>query len=129
MSSQGKTIFLSSHDLAEVQAICDRVGIIREGQIIVVESVKELRRKSIQNLSVEFSKDETPDVEEFKTIPNVISVDKRDGTFFVKIKEDVNELLKAVTAHRVKRMTLEDTSLEEIFLEYYRDELDRLMEE
>ncbi|MFW9854709.1 MAG: ATP-binding cassette domain-containing protein [Candidatus Thorarchaeota archaeon] len=129
MVNQGKTIFLSSHDLAEVQAICDRVGIIREGQIIVIESVKELRRKSIQNLIIEFSEDETPSIEEFKVIPNVISVDKRDGTFLIKVKENVNELLKVVTSHRVKRMTLEDTSLEEIFLEYYKDELDRLQEE
>ncbi|MFX0208958.1 MAG: ATP-binding cassette domain-containing protein [Candidatus Hodarchaeota archaeon] len=130
MRDQGKTIFLSSHDLAEVQAICDRVGIIRKGKIIVVEAVKELRRKSIQNLNVEFMKGEVPDIDAIKTLPNVISVEKRDGTaFHITVKEDVNDLLKLVTSRRIKRMTLEDSSLEEIFLEYYRDELDRLKEE
>jgi ABC-2 type transport system ATP-binding protein len=129
LRDQGKTIFLSSHDLAEVQAICDRVGIIRKGKIIVVEAVKELRRKSMQYLNVEFKKDETPNIDAIKAIPNVISVKKMDGTLQIKVKEDVNDLLKVVTSHHIKRMTLEDSSLEEIFLEYYKDELDRLKEE
>ncbi|MHA1977727.1 MAG: ABC transporter ATP-binding protein, partial [Candidatus Hodarchaeales archaeon] len=53
MRDEGKTIFLSSHNLVEVQEICDRVGIIRKGRIIVVETVKELRTKSMQQLTVE----------------------------------------------------------------------------
>jgi ABC-2 type transport system ATP-binding protein len=129
MSGQGKTIFLSSHNLAEVQAICDRVGIIREGKIIVVEAVKELRTKSIQILNVEFTDGEAPDIDEFKANPNVISVEKKDGIFQIRVKEDVNDLLKIITSRRIKRMTLEDSSLEEIFLEYYKDELDRQKEE
>jgi len=59
----------------------------------------------------------------------VISVEKMDGTFQIRVKEDVNNLLKLVTSQRIKRMTLEDSSLEEIFLEYYKDEFDRLKEE
>ena len=129
MRDQGKTIFLSSHDLAEVQAICNRVGIIRKGKMIVVEAVKELRRKSIQYLNVEFMKGEVPNIDAIKSIPNVISVEKRDGTYQIRVKEDVNDLLKLITSQRVKRMTLEDSSLEEIFLEYYKDEIDRFKEE
>ncbi len=130
MRDQGKTIFLSSHDLAEVQAICDRVGIIREGQIIVIEAVKELRRKSMQHLNVEFMKGEVPDIDAIKAIPNVVSVEQRDGTaFHITVKEDVNDLLRLVTSRHIKRITLEDSTLEDIFLEYYKDELDRLKEE
>ncbi len=129
MRDEDKTIFLSSHNLTEVQAICDRVGIIRKGKIIVIETVKELRRKSMQLLSVEFVNGEIPDLDEFQAIPNVFSVEKKANTFFVKVKEDVNDLLKFVTSRRVKRMTLEDSSLEDIFLTYYKDELDLLAEE
>ena len=130
MRDQGKTIFLSSHNLSEVQAICDRVGIIREGKIIVIEAVKELRRKSMQHLNVEFMKGEAPNIDAIKAIPNVISVEKKDGTaFHITVKEDVNELLKLVTSQRIKRITLEDSSLEDIFIEYYKDEIDRLEEE
>lgn len=129
MRDHGKTIFLSSHNLAEVQTICDRVGIIREGKMIVVESVKKLKRRSMQILNVEFAKGEAPGIDEFKTIPNVIDVKLKDGTLQVKVKEDINDLLKLVISRRVNRMTLEDSSLEEIFLEYYKDELDRKKEE
>ncbi|MHA2225095.1 MAG: ABC transporter ATP-binding protein [Candidatus Hodarchaeales archaeon] len=129
MRKQGKTIFLSSHNLAEVQAICNRVGIIRKGKMVVVESVKELRRKSVQIINVEFKNGEAPGIDEFKANPNVISVEKMDGNFQIKVKEDVNDLLKLITSRLIKRITLEDTSLEEIFLEYYKDELDRQKEE
>ncbi len=128
MRDKGKTIFLSSHNLPEVQAICDRVAIIRKGKIIVIETVKELRRKSMQQMSVEFVDGETPGLEEFQAVPNVFSVEKKDNTFLVKVKEDVNDLLKFVTSRRVKRMTLEDSSLEDIFLTYYKDELDLIKE-
>ncbi|MFX0086197.1 MAG: ATP-binding cassette domain-containing protein [Candidatus Hodarchaeota archaeon] len=128
MRDKGKTIFLSSHNLPEVQAICDRVAIIRKGKIIVIETVKELRRKSMQQMSVEFVDGETPVLEEFQAIPNVFSVEKKDIIFLVKVKEDVNDLLKFVTSRRVKRMTLEDSSLEDIFLTYYKDELDLIKE-
>lgn len=129
MRDKGKTIFLSSHNLNEVQAICDRVGIIRKGNIVVIETVKELQTKSMQLLSVEFIDGETPNIDEFQAISNVFSVEKKDNTFFVKVKEDVNDLLKFVTSRRIKRMTLENSSLEDIFLTYYKDELDLLTEE
>ncbi|MFW9995089.1 MAG: ATP-binding cassette domain-containing protein [Candidatus Odinarchaeota archaeon] len=129
LRDQGKTIFLSSHDLAEVQAICDRVAIIRKGKIVVIESVKELQTKSMQEMNVEYADGEAPKIEEFKAIPNVVSVKEKAGILQIKVKEDVNDLLKLVTSRRVKRMTLEDSSLEEIFLEFYKDELDRKQEE
>ena len=80
----------------------------------------------MQLLSVEFFDGETPGLDEFQVVPNVFSVEKKANTFFVKVKEDVNDLLKFVTSRRVKRMTLEDSTLEDIFLTYYKDELDEL---
>ncbi|MFX1285910.1 MAG: ATP-binding cassette domain-containing protein [Promethearchaeota archaeon] len=129
MRDNGKTIFLSSHNLAEVQAICDRVGIIRKGKIVVVETVKELRKKAIQTMNVEFAEGDVPEISEFQAIPHVTSVEKKDGNFLIRVKKDVNNLLKFVTTRRVKRMTLEDSSLEEIFLTYYKDEFDLAEEE
>ncbi|MFX1517096.1 MAG: ATP-binding cassette domain-containing protein, partial [Promethearchaeota archaeon] len=121
MRDNGKTIFLSSHNLTEVQAICNRVGIIRKGKIVVVETVKQLRKKAMQTMNVEFAEGDIPEISDFQTIPNVTSVEKKDGNFLIRVKEDVNDLLKFVTTRRVKRMTLEDSSLEEIFLTYYKD--------
>ena len=129
MSSQGKTIFLSSHNLAEVQAICNRVGIIKDGRIVVIESVKDLQRKSIQIMKVDFAGSKIPEMNVIKAIPNVISVEKRGGTLQIKIKADVSELLKFVTSQSIERFTLEDSSLEEIFLEYYKNDPDRRRED
>ncbi len=124
MRAEGKTIFLSSHNLSEVQEICDRVGIIRKGRIIVIETVKELRTKSMQQLTVEFADGEVPDISDIEGLSNVFSVKRDNSTFYIKVKEDINDLLKFITTNRIKRMTLEDSSLEDIFLTYYKDELD-----
>ncbi len=128
MKNNGKTIFLSSHNLPEVQAICDRVGIIRKGKMIVVEKVKDLRTKSMQIMNVEFD-GEVPEISEIQVVPNVFSVEKKADTFLIKVKEDVNDLVQFVSTRRIKRMTLEDSTLEDIFLTYYKDELDQGKEE
>ncbi|MHA2059710.1 MAG: ATP-binding protein DrrA1-3 family domain-containing protein, partial [Candidatus Ranarchaeia archaeon] len=107
----------------------DRVGIIREGKIIMVESVQELRKKSVQVMHVEFTSGDVPDVNAVNSIPNVINVNQTKDTLQIKIRGDVNTLLKLVTNHQVKRITLEDSSLEEIFLEYYKTEADRQQED
>jgi ABC-2 type transport system ATP-binding protein len=129
MKNNGKTIFLSSHNLPEVQAICDRVGIIRKGKMIVIEKVKDLRTKSMQIMKIEFEDGQLPELGEFQAVPNVFSVEKKANTFVVKVKEDVNDLVQFVGSRRIKRMTLEDSTLEDIFLTYYKDELDRGKEE
>jgi len=125
LRNQGKTIFLSSHDLFEVQKVCDRIGIIREGRMIVIEKVEALLEKSLQALHIEFENSPVPPSEDdFLAISNVMSVQKtsHNEKFQLKVKEDINELLKFLTAYRIKRFTLTDTSLEEVFLHYYTDE-------
>ncbi|WP_455140639.1 ATP-binding cassette domain-containing protein [Candidatus Hodarchaeum mangrovi] len=115
------TIFLSSHDLAEVQQVCDRVGIIKEGKMILVEKVEDLKTKFLQKCIVQFENgDNLPTIDEFKAINSVISVEQINGnSFSLKIQEDVKDLLKLLTQYPVKRLRLEDATLEEIFLQFY----------
>ena len=121
LKNQGITIFLSSHDLSEVQAVCDRVGIIKEGKMILVEEVGELKSKFMQHMKITFSDDKVPSIEDFESIRSVISVEKfNDRTFNLQVREDVNELLKFITNYPVHRISIEDASLEEIFLQYYQ---------
>lgn len=122
---EGKTIFLSSHQLWEVQAICSRVGIIREGEMILVEKVKDLRKKSLQSVYVEFENPETaPRKSDFDSLSTVLSCEQDDGGYTVKVTKHMNEILPLITPHKVKRITIEDASLEDIFLEFYRTEED-----
>ena len=120
LKGEGKTIFLSSHDLAEVQAVCDRIGIIKEGRMILVEEIKNLVAKFLQNVKIKFSPYTSPSEENFKELDSVISIEKIDETTFrLKIKEDVNELLQWLKTYEIERLTIEDATLEEIFLQYY----------
>ena len=122
LKNEGKTIFLSSHDLAEVQAICDRVGIIKDGKMLIVEKIEELRSKSLQNMTIEFV-DNLPFsiVDNLQKISTVISIEQKNSTtIFLKTKIDINELLKVLSNYKVKKMTLEDANLQEIFLTYYK---------
>ena len=120
LSNEGHTIFLSSHDLAEVQAVCDRVGIIKEGKMILVEAVEDLKTKFMQKVKVKFNGTSVPSEEEIKKLNTVISVEQtKTNTFVLKIKEDVNELLKWISNYDIKRFTCEDATLEEIFLQFY----------
>ncbi|UCG01875.1 MAG: ABC transporter ATP-binding protein [Candidatus Heimdallarchaeota archaeon] len=120
LSKEGYTIFLSSHDLAEVQAVCDRVGIIKEGKMILVEAVEDLKTKFMQKVRITFNGSSVPSEEEIRKLNTVISVEQtKTNTFVLKIKEDVNELLKWISNYDIKRFTCEDATLEEIFLQFY----------
>ncbi|MCK5626024.1 DUF4162 domain-containing protein, partial [Candidatus Bathyarchaeota archaeon] len=120
LKGEGKTIFLSSHNLAEVQVVCDRIGIIKEGRMILVEEIKNLVAKFLQNVKIKFSPYTSPSEENFKELDSVISIEKIDETTFrLKIKEDVNELLQWLKTYEIERLTIEDSTLEEIFLQYY----------
>lgn len=121
LKKEGYTIFLSSHDLAEVQAICDRVGIIKNGKMILVEAVEDLKTKFLQNVNIQFSGENVPSEEEIRQLDTVISVHMvKKNTYELKIGENVKELLEYIMKYDIKRFTCEDADLEEIFLQYYK---------
>ena len=120
LRQEGSTIFLSSHDLSEVQQICDKVGIIKEGKMIVIEKVEDLRTKSLQNVIIDFGTNGKPSIDEFKKLESILSIDQVNGSSFtLKIKEDLNDFLQFLTNYKVKRLTIENSSLQDIFLQYY----------
>ncbi|MHA2244009.1 MAG: ATP-binding cassette domain-containing protein [Candidatus Hodarchaeales archaeon] len=124
ITEEGITIFISSHDLSEVQTVCSRVAIIKEGEIVLVETIEELKAKFLQKMRIIFSKEEDmPTVEELLNLSTVVSAEKVKGkarTFLLTIEEDANELLKFVTRFHIKRLAIEDATIEEIFLQYYQ---------
>ena len=120
LKSEGITIFLSSHDLSEVQAVCDRVAIIKDGKIILVEKIEDLKNKFLQNIKIVFSSNNSPNEKDFKSVQSIISFEKsNNNSYRLKIKENIDELLSWLTDYDVERITIEDASLEEIFLHYY----------
>jgi len=116
---QGKTVFMSSHNLAEVESVCDRVAIIRMGQLIVVEDIQVLQEKTGKVLEVEFRDSVT--IDEFK-LEGVSEIRQNNGRFILTIHKNLDNIIKAVSNHRILNMNLKTYSLEQLFLKYYTEE-------
>jgi ABC-2 type transport system ATP-binding protein len=116
---QGRTVLLSSHDLGEVERVCDRVGLIRNGRLIAVERVSELLGKSYRHVALAF--DGPVDTAEFATLAGVSDVAAADGQITFKAAGDLDAVVKAAARHRVRDMQLTHPTLEEVFLTYYSD--------
>jgi ABC-2 type transport system ATP-binding protein len=112
---RGQTVFLSSHILSEVEALCDRVGILREGRLVDEGTLAELRHLSAQTIELTFDGEaprlpEISGVEVVRAGPNVLSCTVARG---------VDSLLEAVAGKGVVSLRTREPSLEEIFLHYY----------
>jgi len=115
---KGITIFLSSHNLPEVQRICDRAAIIREGKIVAVEEVRELKKKHIFNVNIVF--DDKVEAGDFK-MKGVEIKEKLDYSLHLVVKGDINTVLAKIAKYKVRDLEIGHAGLEEVFLEFYED--------
>ncbi len=121
VAAEGRTVFLSSHTLSEVQRVAHRVGIIRHGRLIAVEAVADLRSKAIRTVNIFF--DRPVDGREFEGLPGVREVTSQNEHVSLSFDGQMETLLKVVTERfHVLDITTQEADLEEIFLTYYRDE-------
>jgi len=112
---RGQTVFLSSHILSEVEALCDRIAILRAGRLIETGALEEMRHLSSMTVEVEFS-GEPPDL---SRVPGVKGVEVDGKTVRLQTHGDVEPLLKVLAANRVTQLVSREPSLEEIFLAHY----------
>jgi ABC-2 type transport system ATP-binding protein len=111
------TVFLSSHDLDEVERVCDRVAIIRDGRLAAVEKVADLRGRAYHHVSILF---DTPvDRPEFARIPGVSELQADGPNISFKVSGALDPVVKAAARHTVLDMELTEPTLEEIFLTFY----------
>lgn len=113
---RGKTIFFSSHILPEVEKVCDRVGILKEGNLITVEKVDDLKGKKIRHVNVVFSDSVSPEEFKFPAVDVSLSGKRQ---FKMVVKGDIDPLIKAISRHKVEEISISHASLEEVFLEFY----------
>jgi ABC-2 type transport system ATP-binding protein len=117
-NQKGMTIFFSSHILGEIQMLCKRVAIIKDGNIIQVEDIETLRSKQLKNIRIEF--DGHINEENFN-IPGIERLIPGPGNMISFVYSgDVNVLVSFLAGRRVVNLMIEEPSLDEIFMHYYK---------
>lgn len=116
---RGKTIFMSSHIMSDVEKVCHRVAVIRKGELVTVEEVEALREKAGQRVSVEFG--DVVMQEELARIPGVSMVRQSKNQYQLSISGSMDPLIKALSRHDVVRLQSEEAPLEEVFLKFYEE--------
>ncbi|MFC2028589.1 ABC transporter ATP-binding protein [Chloroflexota bacterium] len=117
--AEGRTIFFSSHILSEVQAVCDRVGVIRDGQLVATQRVEDLVAQRMNRMDLVF--EGIPPVGTFD-FDGVVELERREHTVVLEVRENLPKVLAAAARHQVKDIETHNISLEEIFLAYYSRE-------
>lgn len=113
----GQTVFMSSHVMSEVQQTADRVGIIREGRLVAVERVEDLRERAVRRIEIQF--DAQVDPAEFQNLAGVNDLTVDGSLLRCRLDGRADELVKAAARHTVISMRSEEPDLEELFFTYY----------
>ncbi|MBC2722894.1 ABC transporter ATP-binding protein [Desulfosporosinus sp.] len=114
---KGKTLFMSTHQFSEIERSCEQVGIIREGKLLAIQSISQLREAEYQTFEIEVDSDE--DVELLRESP--LDLTPIQGKcFVVRVAGDLDNLWLTLGQVRVKRFKEHFMELEEAFMDYYR---------
>jgi beta-exotoxin I transport system ATP-binding protein len=118
-TASGKTVFLSSHVLSEVQRVAHRVGVIRGGSLVLVEEVAELRARAFTRVEASFAEEPPPHA--FDGIPSVRELSRFDTTVRFALDGPPDPLVKALAAYTTIGLDVEEADLEDVFLDLYRE--------
>jgi ABC-2 type transport system ATP-binding protein len=117
--ARGRTVLLSSHHLAEVEAVCQRVGILRDGRLVEVAELSDLRRLRFTEMQVSF-RGASPDLEQLSGVPGVNNVRALSPSrLSLTLTGSPAPALRFLASTEVLALDVREPSLEEIFLEYY----------
>jgi ABC-2 type transport system ATP-binding protein len=113
----GRTVFMSSHIMSEVEAVADRVAIIREGRLVALDAVADLRARSFLQVRITF--DAPVEAEEFAGLPGVTNLRIDGGALVCRVDGAPDALIKAAARHTVTGLRADNQDLEELFHTYY----------
>ena len=117
---RGVTVFLSSHDLDEVERICDRVAIIRSARLVAIEDVHEMHRRAMRHFVVRF--DQPVELEPFAALPGVQQLELVDGRLTFSVSGTADAAVKLLASYTLTDIEITHPSLEELFMTYYGDD-------
>ncbi len=113
---KGATVFMSSHKLSEVEELCQRVGILRQGTLVALDTVQQLRQKKVRRLEIEFRNVPIDGLD----LPGATLLAKDGKRWALAVQGDVNVVIRALAQHDLVDVVFEQASLEDIFLDFYR---------
>ncbi len=114
-NERGVTVFFSSHILGEVQRLCSRVGIIREGRLVEVSDIRSLQQNNYKKIRLNVSGENPVSAE----LPGISNLQNENGSVQFFFRGDINTILRKLASTDVKDISIEEPSLEEIFMHYY----------
>lgn len=112
---KGTTIFYSTHILNEISKICDRVGIIKEGHLLKIETMEELHKKNLNIVTIE-SKEINKIIKDL----NQEIISRNSDTIKFKNKISINLLIEKLSKYKIDKLLIEEATIEDIFLHYYK---------
>ncbi len=118
MKKRGKTIFFSSHVLSEVEKVCDRAAILKEGKLIAVHEMADIKNIRLKSIEIIFKQEVDRAI--FK-LNGVRRVEQNANTIRLWVDSNINGILRRISEHPVENMSFRDASLEDIFMEYYSE--------
>ena len=110
---KGTTIFFSSHVLSEIKKVCDRVGIIKEGHLIKVDTISNFNKNNYLNIHIE-SKD-------IEKISKELNIDIINNNFIYQ--GDINILINKLSRYKIDKLLINELEIEELFIDYYKEEV------
>ncbi len=113
---RGKTIFFSSHILSEVERVCDRVAILKEGRLIALHGISDLKKLRLKTIEVTFEQDLDESVFQLE---GVRRIEKDAQTVRLWVETNINGILRTLSKYPIERISCGEARLEDIFLEYY----------
>ena len=117
--SKGSTVFMSSHNLNDVQRVCDRIAMINNGSIIAEGDVSKMIDNAERSVEIKFSSRETPDLSKITGVTNVIV---ENEIVRLNVKGSIKHLLQALKTQSVDDLAIERPNLDSVFLSYYETE-------
>lgn len=114
---EGKTIFFSSHNLPEVEKVCHRIAIIRNGELVALETLEGLKKKKLKRLKFTLSQP-LPGLK----LSGAVLVEQSDLRYEYLVKGDLQTLLQELSTLPIQDLTFPEPRLEEVFMAYYRKE-------
>jgi len=117
----GRTIFLSSHILSEVERICDRVAIVRKGELVALSDIAELLRRHRRRVEIRLD----GRVPRLEGVPGVSAVSVTDDILTCQLEGDPTPLVAALQGYELQDLLIEPARLEEAFMEYYAEDTSR----